>query len=289
MKVLEAIQKGSDYLEKHGIESPRLQCEWLLSDILAIPRLQLYLNFEKDLSDSEVTRMRVTLQKRAKGCPLQHLTGKVSFCGIEIRSDRRALIPRPETEFLAEWVWKEALKRRKVTGRPARLLDVGTGTGCIAIAVAFHDPEVVVTATDLSSDALDLATENRDMLGLESRITFHKGDCCEPLKDDRFDIVVSNPPYIESGLIDSLQVEVRDHDPRMALDGGEDGLSFYRRLASETIPFLDENARLFLELGDEQSGSVTQIFEKATWQDLESRKDLAGKTRYFVATRPKHP
>ncbi len=271
MTVLEAIQKSADFLAKKGVESPRLQIELLLAHLLKLPRMKLYLNFERTLTPAETDALRELVKRRGRREPLQHIIGTTSFCGLEIAVNRHALVPRPETELLAELGWEflnqnsegrvprapDSMRKEDMAsqGSALRVLDFGTGTGCIAIALAAKCPTAKITATDVSTDALALAKENAARHNVTERIEFLQGDGFaalterwgerprEPGEDmtndgspgvspHQFDLIISNPPYIPSAEIATLQPEVRDFDPRGALDGGADGLDFYRLIAA---------------------------------------------------------
>lgn len=295
MTVLEIIQRSAPFLEQKGVESPRLQIELMLAHVLKLPRLKLYLNFDRALSEPELAALREMVKRRAAREPLQHILGSTSFCGLEIKSTRAALVPRPETELLAERAWK--FLRAPACGpqdagpeagapelEPSLVLDLGTGTGCLALALAKNAPAAHVHAVDVSPDALALARENAAAGGLSERITFHLGDAFAALPAGlRFDLVVSNPPYIASAEIATLEPEVRDFDPRLALDGGGDGLEFYRRLAREAAPFLKPGARMMVEFGDGQAGDLKKIFSGEKWIVDEIVADYSARPRILIA------
>ena len=256
MTVLEVIQRSSEFLAKKGVESPRLQIELLLSHVLKLPRLRLYLNFERTLADAELTVLRELVKRRAAREPLQHLVGSTSFCGLEIAVSRDALIPRPETELLVE----HALKFLATVPKPTAL-DFGTGSGCLAVTLAVQCPPATLHALDISDAALALARQNAARHQVAERVTFHLGDGFAALPGGlKFDLIVSNPPYIASAEIETLEPEVRDFDPRLALDGGADGLDFYRRLATGAAEFLRPGGKLMLEFGDGQAEAIGKIF-----------------------------
>jgi release factor glutamine methyltransferase len=278
--VLEVIQKSTAFLEKKGVASARLQSELLLAGVLARPRLQLYLDFEKKLADAELERMREWVKRRGNREPLQHLLGKVAFCDFEVAVGPQALIPRPETELLAEKAWGY------LTGLNAEkpcALDLGTGTGCLAIGLALKCPAARIVAVDISGDALELARENARRNGVAERISFQPGDGFAALDGaERFNLIVTNPPYIASGEIAELAPEVRDHDPRLALDGGLDGLDFYRRLAVEAAAWLAPEGRLMAEFGDGQGPDITTIFSAQNWVVETVERDYSNKERLIV-------
>jgi release factor glutamine methyltransferase len=297
--VLEAIQKSADFLAKRGVESARLNAELLLAHQLRLPRMKLYLNFERTLTPAETDGLRDLVKRRGNREPLQHITGSTSFCGCEIAVSRAALVPRPETELLAElgWGFLATSHASAVTA-----LDFGTGTGCIAIALAAHCPAAKITALDVSPDALALAKQNAEANKVAERIEFLHGDGFAaflsegrvprvPDQNDgdlhgpslrQFDLIISNPPYIAASDIETLQPEVRDFDPRTALDGGTDGLDFYRRLAKEAQAFLKPDGKLMLEFGDGQADAIRQIFEREKWIVEAVREDYSHRARILI-------
>ena len=278
MTVLEAIQKSAEFLAKRGVEPSRLQAELLLAHLLKMPRMKLYLNFERALTNEEKDSFRELVKRRGQREPLQHITGSTSFCGFEMTVNRQALVPRPETEILAELGWNFL----STLGSP-RALDVGTGTGCIGIALAAKCPNAKIVATDISAEALALAKENAARNNVAGRIEFFQGDGFAVLpKDARFDLIISNPPYIPKAEIETLQPEVRDFDPRMALDGGADGLDFYRMFAARAKLFLKPEGKIMLEFGDGQAPAIREIFENEKWIVEEIKSDYSQRLRILV-------
>ena len=236
MTVLEVIQRSSEFLARKGVESPRLQIELLLAHVLQLPRLKLYLNFDRALNSLELETVRSFVKRRAAREPLQHILGTTSFCGLEIAVNSNVLVPRPETELLTE----RAIEYLScLPSEPGIVLDFGTGSGCIALAVAIRCPNAEIHALDISEEALAVARQNAARLQVEGRIRFYLGDGFAALPCARqFHLIISNPPYIAGSEIESLEPEVRFHDPRLALDGGIDGLDFYRRIAAEAPAWL---------------------------------------------------
>lgn len=297
MTVLEAIQKSTEFLAKKGVESPRLQTELLLAHQLKMPRMKLYLNFDRVLTAPETDGLRELIKRRAAREPLQHITGSTNFCGHEIAVSRHALVPRPETELLAEFGWKFLAERRPPVRREGDLqkhagpeigaptaLDFGTGTGCIAIALAAKCPAAKITALDISADALALANQNAAQNQVANRIEFLQGDGFAALAEKtQFDLLVSNPPYIASAEIATLEPEVKDFDPRAALDGGTDGLDFYRRLAAEAKPFLKPDGKLMVEFGDGQAEDLKKIFAAEKWIVEAVQEDYSHRARILIA------
>ena len=294
MTVLEVIQKSAEFLAKKGVAPPRLQTELLLAHVLRLPRMQLYLNFERELSDTELGTLRELVKRRGQREPLQHIIGSTSFCGLEIAVNRHVLVPRPETELLAELGWQflstinhPVLRSNTAEGgQPSTALDFGTGSGCIAIALAVKCPNARVVALDASANALAVAKENAGRNSVGDRIEFHCGNGFAALPADaRFHLIVSNPPYIPSGEIASLQPEVRDFDPHSALDGGLDGLDFHRLLAAEAGAFLQPGGRIMLEFGEGQADAVRRIFEAQKWIVEAVKEDYTQRSRHLIVRR----
>lgn len=298
--VLEVIQKSAEFLTRKGVESPRLQTELLLAHVLKLPRMKLYLNFERQLTPAEADTLREMVKRRGQREPLQHLVGSTSFCGLEIAVNRHVLVPRPETELLAEAGWQflgeqptansqqptaNAGKAGLETGAPAAL-DFGTGSGCIAIALAAKCPAARIVATDVSREAIALAEQNAARNGVGGKVQFSCGDGFTALPEGaRFDLIISNPPYIPSAEIASLQPEVRDFDPRGALDGGADGLDFYRLLAAQAGSYLNRGGKLMLEFGDGQASALRKIFEAEMWIVEAVREDYTQRQRILIVRR----
>lgn len=281
--VLEVIQRSSDFLARKGVESPRLHIELLLAHVLQMPRMKLYLNFDRVLEVAELDTLRALVKRRAEREPLQHIVGSTSFCGLEMTVNRDVLVPRPETELLAEFAWKFLAT---LAPNPATVLDFGTGSGCLAIAIANHAPTAVVHALDVSPAALVVARQNAARHGVTERISFHEGDGLAAVPGGlTFHLIVSNPPYIPSAEIETLEPEVRDHDPRLALDGGADGLNFYRRLAEQAPGALRPGGRLMMEFGDGQEEKLPALFAAPTWQIEAVEKDYSTRPRILIARR----
>jgi len=270
-------------LQAKGVDSPRLQIELMLGHVLKVPRLKLYLNFERVLGDDEVNRLREMVKRRAAREPLQHILGSTSFCGFEIQCSPAALVPRPETELLAERAWQFL---STLNPQPSTALDLGTGTGCVAIAIAAHVSAAKIEAVDVSLEALALARANAAAHGLADRIVFYEGDAFAAVPTGaRYDLIVSNPPYIAREEIETLPPEVRQFDPRLALDGGADGLDFYRRLAAEAAPFLKPAGKMMLEFGDGQAEHVKKIFADQNWIVEAIVADYSAQPRILIARR----
>jgi release factor glutamine methyltransferase len=282
MTVLEVIQRSAEFLGKKGVESPRLQVELLLSHVLRLPRMGLYLNFSRELTAPELDSVRELVRRRGLREPLQHVVGSTSFCGLEIAVTNKVLVPRPETELLAELGWQYLNAQPDKTVPTA--LDFGTGSGCLAITLAVKSPTAQITALDVSPDALAVARQNAARHQVESRINFIEGDGLAALPaGGQFDLIVGNPPYIPSAEIATLDPEVRDHDPRLALDGGADGLDFYARLAAEAGARLNPGGKIMLEFGDGQEHAVQKYFEMQKWVVEAVKADYSGRPRILIA------
>lgn len=280
MTVLEVIQKSAEFFAAKGIDSPRLNAELLLAHALGLPRMKLYLNFERALTPAELDLMRELVRRRACHEPLQYIVGSASFCGLELAVNPHVLIPRPETELLAEAGWQF------LQTRPAapEALDFGTGSGCLAIALAVHCPAARVTALEVSAEALALARANARRHGVADRIEFVAGGDFTALPHGvRFDLIVSNPPYIPSPQIETLPPEVRDFEPRVALDGGPDGLTIHRQLAANAGAFLKPDGRLMVELADGQADAARELYAGHKWIVDEIRPDYTRQPRILIA------
>jgi release factor glutamine methyltransferase len=251
---LKVLNWTKEFLAAKGVENSRLEAEWLLCAATGLDRVGLYLNFEKPLNDEELSGYRAMVARRARREPLQHILGSQEFCGLEFEVTPDVLIPRHDTELLVS----EAVARKPDA---CSVLDIGTGSGCIAVALARQLPEAAVTATDISGAALAVATRNAERHGVS--IEFIAGSLFDPLPGRRFDLIVSNPPYIPSADIAGLEPEVRDFDPRGALDGGLDGLNFYRSLIPAAAKYLNRSGWLLVEVGSGQADYVSRLFLEA--------------------------
>jgi release factor glutamine methyltransferase len=288
---LEVIQRSTEFLAKRQVDSPRLQTELLLAHLLAMPRMKLYLNFDRALTATEIDGFRELIKRRGQREPLQHITGSTSFCGLEMTVNRHVLVPRPETELLAERGWEFLNQFKTSAPEPTRsqslsALDLGTGSGCLAIALAVKCPAVHVEAVDVSAEALAVAKQNAIRHDVADRLRFLEADGLQGLPMGTFfDLIVSNPPYVPTPEIEKLDPEVRDHDPRQALDGGPDGLNFFRRLAAEAGPFLKATGKMMLEFGDGQEQTLPALFEKQNWIVESILPDYTQRPRLLIARR----
>jgi release factor glutamine methyltransferase len=275
VRILEVIQKTTPYFEKQRIESPRLTIELLLAHLLKKKRIDLYLEFERELDEATLIKLREMVRRRVAGEPLQYITGEVEFCGLKFQVDKRVLIPRPETELLVETV---------VGRNPRKIVDVGTGSGCIAIALAKKLPEAEISALDISPEALEVARGNASLHQIEKNIRFLESDLLEALSGSFVvDTIVSNPPYIADRELAKLPKEVRDFEPVRALAAGEDGLKVIQRLVMDARRILSPSGFIALEIGAGQRAAVEEIFGQQGYVVVEVVKDLQGHERVIVA------
>ena len=276
------LEWTAQHLKKSGSDTPRLDAELLLAKARACPRIQLYVQFNEVVPDAQRAVMRDLVRRRAQSEPVAHLVGHREFFSLDFAVSPDVLIPRPDTETLV----LDLITHARKLPAPA-ILDVATGSGCIAIAAAVQVPAARVTASDVSPAALNLARQNADRHGVAPRITFLAGDLLAPLPAGaRFDFLVSNPPYIPTAQLETLDREVRDYEPRLALDGGPDGLRFLTMLLQQAPSVLVPGGRLLLEFTPEQAPALLELAAaQPELSDPAILKDLAGQPRVLVATR----
>ena len=271
------LDAGGKWLAARGVDEPRLSCEWLASALLGRRRTALPLG--EIPPPTVVDRLRAGIRRLGAGEPVQYVTGEWDFRLLTLRTDSRALIPRPETEQLVEL----ALADKTLWAKPSPLIyDVGTGTGAIALSLAYERPACRVVAVDCEEPALALARENAARCGLTGRVAFVGGRNCAGAAPASVDAIVSNPPYIASRVVDALPAKIRDHEPRTALDGGPDGLDVIRSLVHDAAIALVRGGSLFLEIGDEQGADVQALLEDAGFSGAHVFADFAGKPRFAV-------
>lgn len=258
------------HFEKQQIDAPRLTAEILLGHVLNLTRVKLFMDLDRPLTKEELATYRALIQRRLGFEPTQYLVGFKEFYGRRFSVDARVLIPRSETELLVEGVLQAIPK-----DAPARVLDLCTGSGCIAISIAAERPLASVWATDVSPDALTVAKQNAEALGVDGRVTFFQGNLFEPVpKDATFDVIVSNPPYVRLDELPGLQKEVQK-EPKLALDGGADGLVVIKPLVVAAMPRLKPGGTLALEISDDQGAAVKALLDAAGAVDTRIVKDLA--------------
>jgi len=275
MTTLEVLNAATSYLDKHGVESARLNAEHLLAHVLGMRRrIDLYLQFERPLSEGQRAPLRELVKRRADGIPLQHILGEVEFCGRVFSCDARALIPRPETELLVELVLKES-------GAAASILDVATGSGVIGLSLALSLPDVAVTLCDISPEALSLASDNAMRHGIADKVTRKESALLDAV-EGIFDIIVSNPPYIPTVDIATLSREVLN-DPVLALDGGADGLRIVERLVEASSLKMSPGGLLAMEIGHDQAARVVEILKVHNFRDIVVHRDYQDVERFVFS------
>jgi release factor glutamine methyltransferase len=275
--VLETIQGGTEYFEKHGVESARLNMEHLIASVLGCERMQLYLDFDRPMEEGELAPLRELVKRRAGGEPLQHLLGTVEFCGREFDCDGRALVPRPETEELVSRVLG------RVSAEGGRALDMGAGSGVIGLTLAHERPGWEVVLADVSAEALALAAQNREKVGLadEARVVLVESDLFEGVEGD-FDVIVANLPYVAERERSSLSREVL-RDPETALYGGAEGTEVMARFVPEAAGRLRAGGLLAMEIGVGQGEAVANFVKNAGLTDVSLEKDMAACERFVFA------
>lgn len=293
--VRKVLEWTTSHLKKHGSDTPRLDAEILLAKARGCQRIQLYTAYDEPLTDAVRATMRDLVQRRAQAEPVAYLVGHREFFSLDFRVTRDVLIPRPDTETLVMEITdaiKQLVAARTESGdstNPIRVLDLCTGSGCVAISVAKHCQtaklNVQVVATDISPAALEIARENAAKHGVEGPVEFHEGDLFAPLPADaRFDIIASNPPYIPSAEIETLDPEVAKHEPRLALDGGPSGFDVIDRLTAAAPTHAAAGAIFLMELSPEQAEPASQrLAALGKYTDISVRKDLANRPRVLRA------
>lgn len=281
LSVLDIIKKTTDFFAGKGIETPRLDAELLIGHALGLKRMQLYLQFERLLTESELEKIRPLVRRRAAREPLQYVMGEVEWSGLKLKTDRRALIPRPETELLVEIVTEN------LSAAPARILDLGTGTGALALALLARYPEARATAVDESEEALSLARENAASVGIAERVDFLASDWFSAVPAGaRYDVIVANPPYLTAEEVDQATPEVRTFEPHRALVAEEEGTSDLLHIIACARAFLAAGGLLAMETGIAQHARLLEACATAGFARSESRRDLTGRDRFVLTWAP---
>jgi len=281
MTLRELIARGDAYLQRRNVPDARVVCEWLAACLFKCGRLDLYLHLDAVPDTRIVDALRRGVQRVAAGEPVQYVLGRWDFRSLTLKVDRRALIPRPETEQLVDLVLASPQVRR--SPKPL-VVDVGTGSGCIILSLAHDLHDGVFVGLDVSPDALALARENAVLTGLADRVLFAESDGCGEFDPASVDVLVSNPPYIPSHVVDGLERHIRDHEPRLALDGGPDGLAVYRAVLLDAVMVLKPGGGVFFEIGDEQGPALRDLLEEYGFVEVTVQRDYAGKDRYATGT-----
>jgi release factor glutamine methyltransferase len=270
LTLLEVLRGSSSYLSRAGIERPRLDAEVLLAHLLQVRRIDLYLQFERPLTDLELTKLRSTLRLRARGTPVAYLVGEREFYGLSFIVKEGVLIPRPESELVVELALADPVHQN----RPRRVADLGTGSGCIGIAIAVAEPLATVDAVDISEVAVEVARDNANRLGVGDRVSILRGSWGEPLAGrGPYDVVVCNPPYVTSAELEELESGVREFEPSLALDAGRDGLAPYRELTPDLPKLAGPGATVLLEVDPRRAVAVAKLVVDA-WPVARTRLHL---------------
>jgi release factor glutamine methyltransferase len=282
------LEWTTGFFGRKNVDSPRLSAELLLSHVLSVPRIKLYTDYERPLDEGQLAQFRSLVQRAGEHEPIAYLTGRAHFFNLEFEVTRDVLIPRPDTETLVENVLQ--LARNTAGFEAPRVLDLCTGSGCIAAAIAHHLKSAVVIATDVSEKAVEVARRNVQRLGLEGRVTIEHGDLFEPVSrvpdPQPFDLIVANPPYVPSDQIAKLDRNVREYEPLTALDGGADGLALHRRIVEGAPQRLVPGGRIYLEIQFDQGPAGKELLGGAgELDDVRVLKDHAGNDRVLTARR----
>jgi release factor glutamine methyltransferase len=276
--VLDVLKRTAEFFDSRGVESARLNAELIVGHALGLKRMQLYLQFERPLTEPELEKIRPLVRRRAGREPLQYVVGEAAFRDLALAVDKRVLIPRPETEQLVELVLE------RCATAPAAALDLGTGSGAIALALAQAWPQARVTALDREDGALAVAAANAEKNNLAGRVTFLRSDWFSALPPGgRFGVIVANPPYLDDKELAETQPEVREHEPREALSAGTDSAKDLRRIVAEAPARLESGGLLALETGIGQHEALCAAAKEAGFGAVESRKDLTGRDRFVLA------
>lgn len=274
------LHGGAEFLARKGVDQPRIACEWLLSRLLNRSRLSLHLIGEQILEERYLEAMRRGLRRVAAGEPIQYVTGQTEFMGHVFKTDRRALVPRPETEGLVRAVLACVPLWQNET---PIILDLGTGTGCIVISLALEKPSSRYIGLDISSDAIALARENSQALGVADRVALSEGDIADVIEPEMLDALIANLPYIPTSVWETLPSHIRDHEPRLALDGGPAGLTAIEQAIQDATFALKPQGHLFLEIGYDQGDRVKTLLQETGFSETTVLPDLAGKDRVVSA------
>ncbi|MGH7773758.1 MAG: peptide chain release factor N(5)-glutamine methyltransferase [Candidatus Binatia bacterium] len=285
VSVRQALQEGTKFLSQMGVESARLDVELLLSHVLGWRREKVWLNGEVPLGSNQTQRFEHGLKRRALGEPVAYIIGVREFWSLDFLVSPAVLVPRPETELVVE-ITLGLMKSLEASGSKLRILDLGTGSGAIAVSLASESENIQLWATDLSPGALKVAAVNAARHGVRDRVHLFQGDLFEPVKQikDSFDMIVSNPPYIRRGEMKGLPPDVRDWEPRLALDGGSDGLDFYRLISENGHAYLRDGGFMLLEIGDDMGSEVSRLLARiGRYTEVSVHPDYTGRDRVVVA------
>lgn len=279
--IKQLLIQGTEKLKDAGMSTPRLDAEVLLYNLLNVERIYLHMHSEKEVSNETQKAFWEGIEKRRNHMPIQYIVNKQEFMGLDFRVEEGVLIPRGDTEILVEKVIN--VYEKNYFPNKVKIMDIGTGSGAIVVSLAKYINNSLLTAIDISPKALAIATQNANSNGVEKKITFHLGSLFNPLqgKDEykTYDFIISNPPYIPKAVVETLDSGVKDYEPRLALDGGEDGLDFYREITKGAKDYLKEDGWLLFEIGYDQGEAVSQLLNVNGFNDIKVLQDLAGLDR----------
>ncbi len=280
MTILQLLHRATEFLLENGIDDARLDAEVLLAHVLKMRRLYLYVHLELNLVDEDINAYKELLHRRVAHVPVAQLIGNKEFMGLEFNITPDVLIPRPETEIMVQM----AIEILGPIKQPITVADIGTGSGAIAVSMLHYLDNVTVDAVDISAAAIDVAKSNAEKLGVANRLNCFEGDLLQPLSGRKYDAIISNPPYIPTPVIAELAPEVAEHEPRLALDGGDDGLKYYHRIIDDAVALLKPDGFLALEVGTDQSAPVKRMLESSGQYDpINVIWDLIGIERIILA------
>ena len=273
-RIIDIIKWGEDYFKTRGFENPKQEIEWLLCDLLGLKRIDLYVKFEEKINDYKLNKLKGWIKRRLNREPLQYITGETEFYGLKFKTTPQALIPRPETERLVD-ITLDCIANNS----EAKILEIGTGTGCVSIAISNRRPKVNIVSLDISKEALELAKINAELNNCKN-IKFLQMDFLMDFPEEKFDIIISNPPYIPEKEIKDIMPEVKNYEPRIALTDNEDGLTFYHRIAKKAKNLIATKGLIVLEVGlGDHPQKVFSLFSKLGFDKLELLKDYNSNER----------
>ena len=273
-RIIDIIKWGEDYFKSKAFENPKQEIEWLLCDLLGLKRIDLYVKFEDKINNSKLNKLKSWIKRRVKREPLQYITGETEFYGLKFKTTPQALIPRPETERLVDLTLLSIGNNSDL-----KLLEIGAGSGCVSIAISNKKPMVNILSLDVSKDALELAETNAELNNCKN-IKFLEMDFLNDVPNEKFDILISNPPYIPEKEIENIMPEVKNYEPRIALTDNGDGLTFYHRIAKRAKTLINPNGFILLEVGlGEHPQKVLSLFKESKFDQLELIKDFNNNER----------
>ncbi|MFZ7119461.1 MAG: peptide chain release factor N(5)-glutamine methyltransferase [Eubacteriaceae bacterium] len=269
--IFDVLVKATQIIKKNSIPTPRLDCEVILSYLLGVDRSYLIINSNEKLNEVTINKFNKLILRRLNGEPVAYIVENQEFMGLNYYVNKNVLIPRPDTEILVEYVIKYCNNMQK---EHINILDIGTGSGAIGLSIAKYIHKSKVTLSDISNNALKIAKINANNIGVSKQVNYCQSDCLDTLVKGKYDIIISNPPYIPTNEISYLQKEVKEYEPQIALDGGDDGLLYYRKIIKQSKEYLCKNALVIFEIGYNQSIEVMKLLNNAGYKNIQKIKDL---------------